>query len=84
MKMAEVLRDIHMLIDEALKVVDETIAKSTGEKKETYLEYRKDFREMGVLLYRIIGKMRMDKRFDPEEEKALMTMTYHISEEEVK
>lgn len=66
MKMEEYFRDIGRLLDESMKLIDRTIEESKGEKKEMYTDYRKDLREMGAMLYRLIGKMRMDRVFNPE------------------
>jgi hypothetical protein len=82
MKIAEIFRDMQRLIEAALQEIDGTIEKSTGEKKEAYLDYRKDFRQIGIILSQVMAKMRLDKRFDPEEEKDLMKLSYQMPQQE--
>lgn len=74
MKLEEYFRDIAILLDESMAIIEKTIRESKGERKELYLDYRKSIREMGGLLYQLIGKMRMDKVFDPETAEALITV----------
>ena len=74
MKLEEFFRDMIRLLDETMRVINKTIDESTGEKKELYLDYRKNIRDMGVLLYQLIGKMRMDRVFDPETSEGLLLL----------
>lgn len=46
MKLEEFFRDMMRLLEESIKIIDNTIAKEKGEKKKIYKDYRKSIREM--------------------------------------
>jgi hypothetical protein len=82
MKLEEFFRDMTKLLDESMKIIDNTIAKEKGEKKEIYKDYRKSIREMGAILGSLILKMRMDRVFDPKTAEGLQLLISKRFEEE--
>ena len=83
MKLEEFFRDMGRLLDETMKIIDKTIEQSKGNKKQIFLDYRKNVREMAATLGSLILKMRMDRVFDPETaEGLLLTIPQHVREGE--
>ena len=67
--------DMMRILDESMKLVNKKIAESKEEhERQAYQDYMQHVRNLGVSVYTLIGKMRMDRVLDPKELETLDQM----------
>lgn len=76
------LRTILNYIHTLNQLFDDKIANSDGETKENYIDYKKDLRDMAVVLSTISTKMTMDGILDPKFEGEIGKLKVRLKEVE--